>query len=97
MHHVGSKVVFSRLQGGYSITLFLNRFLTNITVFATIIIFVAVAFVSFTLFHSILFFNRFLSKKCILIYILTNEALDIMCYHIFKTHFVVITESLHMP
>ena len=40
---------------GYSITLFLDRFLTNIMVFTTIIVFVVVAFVSFNLFHSIMF------------------------------------------
>ena len=55
MHHVGSKVVFSRLQVGYSITLFLDRFLTTFTVFTTIIIFFVVEFVSFNLFQSILF------------------------------------------
>ena len=39
MHHLGSKVVLSRLPVGYSITLFLDRFLTTITVFTTINIF----------------------------------------------------------
>ena len=55
MHHVGSKVVFSRLPVGYSLTLFLDRFLMTITVFTTISIFVVVAFVSFNLFLPIMF------------------------------------------
>ena len=40
---------------GYSITLFLDRFPTTITVFTTITIIVVVGFVSFDLFHSIMF------------------------------------------
>ena len=63
---------FSRLPVGYSITLLLDIFLSTITVFTTIIVFVVVAFVSFNLFHSIMYVfkinTNFFIFFCYLIY-----------------------------